>query len=580
MINSGLKNTDSEHLFESRRLDVLFKQTNLSGYLGLAVAIIITNLADQLLLGSAMSYWLLIQAIIIVSRTLVVIKIKKLRRQGSRQYYFFHSLFISMLLVSGISWGCGVYLFMPGIENIELMVVFITVMTGMAAVSIVGLIVSVWSCHAFIIPSLTGVALRFLELEYYSSFYSLIVYMVFLTAVIFRLNKTISNAICLDIENETLIKQVTIEKNIAEQANKEKSNFLAAASHDMRQPLNSLSLFHFALRESLKNISDEKPLLILNRAEQSYQAINNLFDSLLEISSLDAGTVKAENKNIKLQFIIQPIIDEMSEVAHKKNLELHYQPSLCNVETDPVLLSRILRNLISNAIKYSHEGTIDVIEEVINDHVSIKIQDMGIGIPDTEYKNIFNEYHQLANKKRGRRQGIGLGLSIVKRMCDVIAADITVISTVDIGSTFTVTLETIDGHDDITDITDIEIVDLSGKKALVLDDEPDILMAMELLFNIWNMDVKIAENFVQGKAIMADFQPDIIICDYRIQNKMNGVEVIEALRNECKLNIPAIVITGDTDPSLLKLINSQGFEMLSKPIQPSVLHQEIALRLK
>jgi len=580
MFNTLLEIESSDYLFKSRRLDILFKQTNLSGYLGLVVAVIITNLADQLFIGSTMSAWILIQSLIIAFRSILVLKIEQFRQKGRLQLNLYHASFILMMLLSGISWGWGIYLFMPGLENIELLVLWVTVMTAMTAVSIVGLVVSVWSCHAFIMPSLLGLAFRFIELEYYSSFYSLLIYMIFISAVIFRLNKTISRSIDVDIENEKLVAQITIEKNIVEQANIEKSHFLAAASHDIRQPLNSLGLFHYSLRESLKNIHDEKPLKILNRAEQSYQAIKNLFDSLLEISSLDAGTVKAENKNIKLQFIVQPLIDEMTELARIKNIEIHYQPSQCNVETDPILLIRILRNLVSNAIKYSTEGTIEIIEEERDNLVHIKVQDMGIGIPESEFKNIFNKYHQLANKKRDRREGIGLGLSIVKKMCDVIAADISVKSTVNVGSTFTLSLAVANSLEDFTDITDLDLVDLTGKKALVLDDEPDILIAMELLFNIWKMKVRTAKNYSQGKEAISDFQPDIIICDYRIQNNMNGVDVINHLRKACDRDIPALIITGDTDPSLLKLINNQGFDMLSKPIQPSVLHKEIGKKLK
>lgn len=580
MLNTLLKTEYEDYLFKSRRLEILFKQTNLSGYLGLVVAVIITNLAEQLFIGSSMSVWILIQTTIIVFRSTLILKIKRLQQQGHKQLNLYLSSFVFMMLLSGISWGFGVYFFMPGLENIELMVLWVTVMTAMTAVSIVGLVVSIWSCHAFIMPSLLGVAFRFIELEYYSNFYTLVIYMVFLSAVIFRLNKTISHSIDIDIENEKLVTQIRIEKNIVEQAIIEKSHFLAAASHDIRQPLNSLGLFHYSLRESLEKIGVETPLKILSRAEQSYQGIKNLFDSLLEISSLDAGTVKAENKNIRLQFIVQPLIDELKEVAKEKNIEIQYQSSPCFVETDPILLSRILRNLIGNAIKYSKEGTINVIEKEYKNKVDIKIKDMGIGIPETEYKNIFNEYHQLANKKRDRREGIGLGLSIVKKMCEVIDAEISVTSQLNVGSTFTVQLETAEDDEEYIDRTDFEVIDLTGKKVLVLDDEPDILIAMTLLFKIWGMNIETAESYQQGHEVMTNFKPDIIICDYRIQNDMNGVEVIEGLRAQAKKKIPALIITGDTDPALLKLINGQGYEMLSKPIQPSALHQVISLRLK
>jgi signal transduction histidine kinase/CheY-like chemotaxis protein len=573
-----------ENLLYSKRLDLLARQLHVSGYLSIFVSSVFTWVMSDSGNTRSMIIWVIINAVIIFSRMPLFKKLKRLHEIRQLKNNHYHYILLFFILVSGVFWGIGLYLFTPDAGNQELFFTIIIAMTIMTVVSVPGLAVSIPACLFMIIPICIGMSLAIYDHEYIILFYTILASYLFLIGTTVRLNKVLIQALSLDIENEKLLRNITVEKEIAEQANIEKSHFLAAASHDLSQPLNSMGLFIYSLRKTLETktvaIADKsKPVKILSQIDNSYRALKGLFDSLMEISRLDAGTMRAENKALELNYILTPLTDELRDSAESKGLTLEYLPVNCVVKSDPILLSRILRNLISNAIKYTHAGSITVRECIESNDVVINIIDSGIGIPAEEFKNIFNEYHQLSNKARDRRQGIGLGLSLVKKMSHLIGADISVASTLNKGSTFTLRLPLSTLAITEEETTPIKHITLDGVRVLIIDDEPDILQAMKLVLTDWGCEVELAENYQQADDFIsnhtANNTPDIILCDYRLQETMTGVEVIKKIRTKLNREIPAIIISGDTNPALLKSINDAGLFVLSKPVQVSMLQAKM-----
>jgi len=449
----------------------------------------------------------------------------------------------------------------------------------------------------FLIPVSIGLLSKIYEYEYYVLFNSVLISFLFLIALSFRLNKVIMNALHLDVENNLLVSRIELEKNIAEKANLEKSNFLAAASHDLRQPLNSMGLFLYALKKRLlQQKEDRESSEIIEHIEDSYDSLKKLFDALLEVSRLDSGAIEVDNKVISLELLLRPILEELQEEAKAKNLSFKSQKFVGYVKSDPVLLSRIIRNLINNAIKYTQHGSVEIyfekrikknelqgeshldkINKLSKAQVAIVIKDSGIGIPKKEFCNIFNEYHQLANKSRDRSLGIGLGLSIVKKMSRLLNSTIEMDSEEGKGSTFKIWLdETASTNDDFEIKGSVETISLQDLKILVVDDEEKILLAMKMLLLRWNCQVETVARYTDTLNIIQNFKPDILLCDYRLKGERNGLQVVEKLRERLEPFIPAIIITGDTHPSLLANIARQNCTLLSKPIEPIQLKKQIS----
>ncbi len=582
MLSQWLQKDEYSDRVNSRRIDFLFEHYRLASYWTSLAGIVSFYLLYTDKNKTILTIWLVLIILLNVIRILFFKLLQKRRKKGDKRHSFYLLILLFFILLSGTLWGVGVYLFLPGIDQPELFLYFISIVIVISSGSASSGAASSLCGLAFITPVFIGILIRINQLEYQLFFYGLSLYYIFVTSFIFRLNSMTTNVVGLDIENAELIKAVTKEKNIAEQANIAKSQFLAAASHDLRQPLNSMGLFLYTLRKKIETTKEKESLELLTHIDDSYSALNQLFDALLVISRLDAGTIEVENKVIQLGAVLESLVTDRKESAQVKNLVLNHKASDFHVYADPILLTRIISNLIDNAIKYTHQGKIDILEVSDGDYIEIHICDTGIGIPEKDFDHIFNEYHQLANEKRDRRQGIGLGLSIVKKMCHVIDATISVSSVVGEGSTFILRMKSVtaEKRPHHIQILQKELHSFNGLKVLVLDDEPNILYAMELLLKSWQCQVNTAESYQQALKIALKEQPELILCDYRLDTNMTGLEAITALQLELMEQIPTIIITGDTDPNILKRIQEEGGVLLSKPIHPIKLQAEIIKVMK
>ena len=362
----------------------------------------------------------------------------------------------------------------------------------------------------------------------------------------------------------------------AEEANLSKTRFLAAASHDILQPLNAARLYASSLLDRDK-ISGQ-PQLAENVAA-SLEAVEEILTTLLDISRLDAGAMTPELTNFRLDAIMTQLKIELEPLAFEKGLRLTFVPSTLAVRSDRRLLRRLLQNLVSNAIKYTPKGRVLIGCRRKKDRVRIEVWDTGLGIPASQQKTIFAEFKRLDDGARVAR-GLGLGLSIVERIGRLLRHPVKLTSHVGRGSLFSVELPLVD----LAVVASEEVVTapkasapLIGLKILAVDNEPSILDGMRTLLTGWGCIVGLAADRATALSAIAAMggPPDVIIADYHLDND-NGIAVIGALRARMGHRIPAILITADRSQTVRDDTLAGDIPLLHKPLKPAALRALLA----
>jgi len=361
------------------------------------------------------------------------------------------------------------------------------------------------------------------------------------------------------------------KKDMAERAHHAKSRFFAAASHDLRQPLHALSLFVAALKA--RNQQTEAQTLIEN-IEASTAAMELLFNALLDISRLDAGTIEVHPVHFSLQQVLLDIDHQFSALAAEKQLRLRFRPCNVTLYSDPLLIERILVNLIANAIRYTDDGGVLVACRRRGRMVRISVVDTGRGIPPDQQESVFHEFVQLHNPARDRSKGLGLGLAIVSRLGRLLGHRVNLRSRPGHGSMFSIDVPC----GDASLIRPPAPAGAPGQipaDALVLlvDDESAILRGMAELFDNWNIGLVTARSAGEAEQWLDSLArvPDVIVSDFRLPEDTDGIEVITRLRQKFGRDIPAILVTGDTAPDTILRIGQAGFPLLHKPLRPAKL---------
>jgi signal transduction histidine kinase len=393
-----------------------------------------------------------------------------------------------------------------------------------------------------------------------------------------RTSASFTESVMLRFENLDLVENLQREKLAAEQANAAKSRFLAAASHDLRQPVHALSLFVAAMRP---RTMDDEARELLDHIDDSVRAMGGLFGGLLDISRLDAGVVEVTRGPIAVQPLLERVCHDFEVLANAKGLQLVVHKCSMSVMSDALLLERILRNIIANAVTYTDRGRVVVGCRRRHGHVSIQVWDTGRGIPADEQEHVFQEFYQLGNPERDRTKGVGLGLAIVRRLTLLLGHTLTVRSELGKGSLFAVSAPYADAAAAAAAQTGefaAPFLAHGHGLILVIDDEMAIQIAMKSLLESWGYEAITAGSCDEMLERIATHRtaPRLIISDYRLRDNASGIDAIERLRSEYNDEIPGMLITGDTAADRLKEAQESGFLLLHKPVPNHRLRASIA----
>ena len=501
-----------------------------------------------------------------------------------------HAHVIRLSLISallGSAWALVALLFFRH-DNVLMMAVELIIMAGICSGSLATLSASMVVYLAFTTP--IALAVYWIMLSHPEPAIQLLsapltIYLVFMAYFSRNFEQAARTSIALRFENLQLIGQLRHEtgqaqqaRRHAEEANLAKSRFLAAASHDLRQPLHAQGLFIEALRhEHLP----ERARVLIERSAQAAEGARQMLNTLLDFSRIDAGVVAARPQPFALQPLLARIERELGPQADAKGLVWRTVERDWVVASDPVMVEMILRNLIGNAIRYTSQGGILIGSRRRGDAVSVEIWDTGCGIPAEAHEDIFREFHQLGNPERDRQKGLGLGLSIARGLSLGLGQPLTLDSRPGHGSVFRLRLPLARA-----DVAAMELPRPPAPAAqgplsatiLLVDDDPDVRDSLQAVLLAWGCDCLTAGDLDSAVAVARERRFDALIVDWRLPAHQTGGDVIRALREQIAGTWPTIVITGDTAPDRLREAAASGATLLHKPIDAQLL-RDILSRL-
>ncbi len=412
-------------------------------------------------------------------------------------------------------------------------------------------------------------------------------------SIVYR--RALESTIELKVQTELLAAQLRQEKadadaarHTAEVANRAKTKFFAAASHDLRQPLHALGLFAEALRQRSR---DDESVQLVTSINQSVDALEGLFSELLDITKIDAGGVEPKPSHFRVGELFRRLKLHFEPTAFEKGLALRFRGDAHHAFADPTLVDRIVRNLLSNAIRYTKDGSVLVSCRRRGERLLLQVWDTGVGIGPREQGHIFEEFYQVASDvvlEAHQRKGLGLGLAIVKRLADLMGAPLTLRSEPGRGSVFTLELPA--GRDLPADVAAMPSakallgLTLDGRRIVVVEDEPAVRSGLEVLLKSWGAQVQAYDSVGACERGLQQAPPDapgpdLVIADYRLENGRTGVDAIAALRGRWGAELPAIVVTGSTMTVHETEAQQNAFHLLVKPVVPNKLRAMIAFKL-
>lgn len=369
-------------------------------------------------------------------------------------------------------------------------------------------------------------------------------------------------------------RELRAKKDEAERANTAKSRFLAAASHDLRQPVHALRLFADSLRDEVAG--HPRAEILLGRIQASIDATSAMFDALLDISKLEAGVIVRNVSDFPVQTLLARLETMFTPVAVERGLRYSVVASRAWVRSDPALLDRVLQNLVSNALKYTREGGVVVGCRRRRGCVSIEVWDTGPGIAPEHRDEIFQEFVQLDNPARDSGRGLGLGLAIVERIARLLEHPLNLRSTPGRGSVFAVEVpRALPAPVQEPPVQAPAEAAFHGVRVGVIDDEAAIRDAMEELLGRWGCTVSAAASAAEllGRLKRDKRGIDLLVCDYRLEGGGSGLDAVEQVRRAMRRPVPAVFVTADTAADRLKEAHASGYELLHKPVSPAKLRQ-------
>lgn len=374
-----------------------------------------------------------------------------------------------------------------------------------------------------------------------------------------------------DLERRNREVREAVDK--AEHSSQARARVLAAASHDLRQPLHALSVYSAVLNS---NPSLETLPKVANSIDRLVRVLGDLLHGLLDLSRLSTDYYVPEKQRVSLERLVGDICNEYEADAKNKNLRLIRELQPIRLFDDPVAIARITRNLLDNALKYTDQGEIRVLTRLNDQQALLIIEDTGRGIPANEQNRIFEEFYQLDNPGRDHEKGVGLGLAIVHRLCELIGAGIALQSYPGKGATFTVTFRSI-ATDSISKNASKNLgsIALTDKLVFIVDDEIDILDSMKTLLTAWALRVQTAQSAQSVEQLFAQQgKPDLLIADLRLGDAETGATLAIRLRQQYG-DFPVLVVTGETASAALQQANTAYFQILQKPMTSDALFEVI-----
>lgn len=386
---------------------------------------------------------------------------------------------------------------------------------------------------------------------------------------------TFISSVIRDVTERKAMERDLIEaRQHAERANKANTAFLAAASHDLRQPVQALALLNGALR---RTVGDARALEMIDSQQTSLDAMTNLLNSLLDISRLDAGKVEPQFEVFRIQRLVDRLGAEFARQARHKKLSISFDTCDTVVRSDPNLLGEIIQNFVSNAIRYTESGTVTLRCREHEDSLWLDISDTGIGIAADQQDEIFNEFHQLRTPGV-EKEGFGLGLAIVRRLADLLGHELRVQSEPGVGSTFSVRVPVV-GASEIAEpgteaVASGSVGEVSGSIILV-EDDLNVARAWSMLLDAEGYHVATAASVSEVNALLPGMTdpPDLIISDFHLAEESTGLQAVRAVRKHFGIEIPAFIVTGDTSKLIDEAESAKNCITLNKPVNTDLLLQ-------
>ena len=362
-----------------------------------------------------------------------------------------------------------------------------------------------------------------------------------------------------------LLRQTAEARTEAQNANLAKSRFLAQASHDLRQPVHAIGLFLAGLRDTRLNGTQSQ---IVERIERALQGVARLFKSLLDISTLDSGTLKYAPNSVDLNMILSDVMDQNGEAAKWNNVELRFVATSVKVIADPALLTTMVQNLVSNAIKYGEGGTVLVGVRYAGNSLRLEVHDQGIGISAEHQPFVFEEFYRVHQPGDRDRDGVGLGLAIVARLAQLCGLEIKLVSTLGKGTVASICglRHAPNSGEGADQPLVISRTPLAGFRVVLIEDDRDVLAATAALLRGWGCEVQDFDSLPEA------VEPtDLILTDFDLGNGMTGTWCISHIRWLTGTEIPAIVMTGHDEARVRSLIDLPRVQLMTKPLRPSAL---------
>ncbi len=482
--------------------------------------------------------------------------------------------------VAGALWGVAGVAFFPAGPAQQALVIVCLFGVALAGLNMTAVYKA--SFYGFVLPALVPLIVRIaLEGDSVHLFTAIvmIVVLAFVLAFGHHLNDVLMASLAIRYENVDLIGELTARtreaetaRGAAEAANRAKSQFLAAASHDLRQPLHALGLFAAALTTRTRD-PDVQPLV--GSLNASVEALEALFAQLLDLSRLDAGALTPERCAVPLASLFERLHADFAPLASMRALALHVVPTRLAAHTDPVLLERILRNLIANALRYTDAGGVVVGVRRRAGGLRIDVVDSGVGIAATDRDRVFEEFVQLGRNARSdaRSRGMGLGLAIVRRLARLLDHPLELASVPGRGSRFSITLPPSAARRARTDSTNVAAAAIAdarfdARHVVVVDDDPAVVAAMSALFSAWGARVTGAADAASAIAALGarGRPPDLIVADLRLAGGKSGIGAIASLRSHFGIDVAALIASGDTSEAARSEVAAAGVTLLAKPV--------------